>query len=85
MRAAEGQEEVRRRIPELLFEACTAEAIAREVVRLLRDPREAQAQVDAASDAVGELVTRDGEGRVRSPATVAARALLRHLPPVTYP
>ena len=85
VRAAEGQEEVRRRIPELLFEACTAEAIAREVVRLLRDPREAQAQVDAASDAVGELVTRDEEGRVRSPATVAARALLRHLPPVTYP
>ena len=83
VRAAEGQEEVRRRIPELLFEACTAEAIAREVVRLLRDPREAQAQVDAASDAVGELVTRDEEGRVRSPATVAARALLRHLPPVT--
>lgn len=82
VRAAEGQEGVRRRIPELLFEACTAEAIAREVVRLLRDPREAQGQVDAASDAVGELVTKDEDGRVRSPATVAARALLRHLPPV---
>lgn len=67
-------------IPELLFEACTAEAIADEAVRLLRDPREAEAQVAAAAAALRELVPRDAAGHELSPATVAARTLLRHLP-----
>ena len=67
-------------IPECLFEACTADAVAEEALGLLRNPRAAVAQADAAHEAVRSLVPREPDGRELTSATIAARALMRHLP-----
>ena len=79
--AADAPGEPSSRIPELIFEACTAEAIAREALHLLRNPVKAHEQVKVAVEAIDELVTRDAQGQAISPSTVAAHAILKLLPP----
>jgi lipid-A-disaccharide synthase len=67
-------------IPELLFEQCTADGVARAAMRLLADPEAAAAQAVHAARALDTLAVRDAYGQPVPSATVAARALLRHLP-----
>lgn len=66
-------------IPELLFEEATAEAVAEAALRLLHDPAKMEAQVAASARALESLSVKDAAGRAVPSATVAARALLRHL------
>ena len=67
-------------IPELLFEQCTADAIASAAIGLLADPSAAAAQAQASAQAIESMVARDTNGCPVQSATAAARALLHHLP-----
>ena len=68
-------------IPELLFEDCTSESIAREARLLLSDAAAASRQVAASAHALDDLVAeRCADGRPVPSTTLAARAILRHLP-----
>lgn len=72
--------EITGRIPELLFEECTARGILAAATPLLTDANVAAAQVEASARALEDLVAaRDDEGRAVPSATLAARALLKYL------
>ena len=67
-------------IPELLFGECTPAAITQAALQLLRNPAEASAQAESSARAIESLVQRDAVGGPVPSATIAARAVLRHLP-----
>jgi len=58
-------------VPELLFEKCTAEAVAQSVLSILTDEKTRQAQVSACTDAMQQL----GEG-AEDPGLRAAKSVL---------
>ena len=70
-------------VPELLLEACTPAAIASAALELLVSPHAAEAQIAASARALAPLAVRDRHGDAIPSATLAARALLKHLVPTT--
>ena len=67
-------------IPEVLFEECTAEAVAHAGIELLTDPDRAERQLATAARSLESLAVRDAHGAAVPSSTIAARALLKHLP-----
>ena len=67
-------------IPEVLFEECTAQAVAHAGIELLTDPDRAERQLATAARSLESLAVRDAHGAAVPSSTIAARALLQHLP-----
>ena len=66
-------------IPEMLFEECTAEAVAHAGIELLTKPDRAERQLATAARALESLAVRDAHGAAVPSSTIAARALLQYL------